>query len=117
MTKNNLAKYKQFVTKKLLHHFNGEIVGEIQIAYKISKPVLSAKDRKTPIWDFDLRGSKWEDGRSRKINTPENVDYYCLLGLENNKPSKVFFVPADDLDVAHIRIPLSGNSKYIKYVI
>jgi hypothetical protein len=71
-----------------------------------------------PVWDFDLRVSSWENGKSKKGGLPKIIDtFYLLLGLENNEPSKLFLMPAMDIKTTHIRIPVSGKSKYYKYVI
>lgn len=116
MSENYQEKFHDFALQKVVEKF-GDDYPSYQL--KISKPVLSAKNKKMPVWDFDMRGSKWSNGKSIKsFGAAINTDgWYLLIGLIKEDPNKVFFIPAKDVKVSHVRIPVSGDSKYYKYVI
>lgn len=85
---------------------------------KASNPVFTQKEKKAPMWDFDLRGSEWKDGRNHKITkTSPTCDFYILIGMIADAPEKVFLLPSNQTPSSHIRIALKGESKYNQFVI
>lgn len=85
---------------------------------KSSNPVSNEREKKNLIWDFDLRGNTWVNGRNVKsrMKDPES-DYYILVGLVDDVPQKAFIVLGSHIPSSHIKISISGQSKYYEYAI
>lgn len=85
---------------------------------KTSNPVFTQKEKKAPVWDFDLRGSAWKDGRNHKIKkSSPTCDFYILIGMIENNPERIFLLPSSPAPSSHIRIALKGESKYNQFLI
>lgn len=76
---------------------------------KLSRPVITGPRKRTRIWDFDFR-------RERKL-LPEEATYYILVGLEGDVIQKVFKIPHLKVLSQHVRISITGESKYSYYEI
>lgn len=99
------------VDADLLH--NGKVYD-----IKTSNPVFTQKEKKAPVWDFDLRGSAWRDGRNHKVaKTNPTCDFYLLIGMIGGAPEKIFLLPSNQTPSSHIRIALKRESKYNQFVI
>jgi hypothetical protein len=70
---------------------------------KYSSPTFDSKNKTLPLWDFDIR------------NKIDYCDYFILIGMENERPSAVFAVPGHVAPVRHLRISISGRSKWHAY--
>jgi hypothetical protein len=132
--KNNFFELKNFAKKYLQKHLEsglGMIVPEPTLEdfglikwqdsfyeVRVSSPVPYAKDNRSTVWDFDLRGNKWVNGRNVKIERTQTLcNFYLLIGLRENKPFKIFLLPAEKAPPSHVRITLTGRSKYYQYEI
>lgn len=99
---------KQWVTSPHDAEYNG-----IKYDIKYSHPVVVEKGDKS-IWDFSLR--KVINGK-RVGQNGGHCHYFLLIGMYNGIPKKVFLVPSKDAPTNHIRISITGTSKYHKYEI
>lgn len=72
---------------------------------KFSNPVLINKDKTKRIWDFDMRGKS------------NYCDFLVLVGIRHNRPDKIFLMKADGAPIHHIRVSITGESKYNEYLI
>lgn len=128
--------YQQFAKEKLAKHLDIdsseikhlsindpssphdlEYNGQRYIA-KIARPGLASKYEKALIWDFDVRGDKWENGRNIKVGRPAGIcDFYILIGIKNNIADRVFLIPFDESPASHVRISVEGISKYSRFEI
>lgn len=85
---------------------------------KVARPTLVMKNNASLFWDFDVRDNQWVNGRNVKLMTKSlRCDYYVLIGLEGSTPKKIFLIAAKDIPSSHVRISVSGSSKYNKYEI
>ena len=124
MFKNEFEEVKIFAQRKLALHLSvpidrefleGKINGTGKTySLKVSSPVTKSKKTNLLLWDFDLRASRWQDGRSIKSRKEKHQsDYYLLFGLnEDRSPGKVYLLPAAEIKASHIRISYAGDSKY-----
>lgn len=87
---------------------------DIRYDVKYANPTLSAKSKKIPTWDFSLR--KVHNGK-RAGQDYTHCDYFLLIGMKNGIPKRVFLVPVTDAPTNHIRVSISGYSRYHKYEI
>ena len=83
-----------------------------KIDVKTSNPVVIVKNR-NPIWDFSLR--KMRSGK--RIGQNFECDFFVLIGMKNGIPKAIYLVPSRESPKNHLRISLTGNSKYEKYKI
>lgn len=84
-----------------------------RVDVKYSHPVIVQKGKKA-IWDFNLR--KVKEGK-RSGQQGDYCDHFLLIGMHNGIPKAVFFIPSKKAPTNHIRISISGDSKYNQYVI
>lgn len=85
---------------------------------KVSSPVSIAAAKKGLVWDFDIRDNSWKNGRNIKArNDSPDCDFYLLVGLIKEQPKKTFLLGAKDAPSSHIRISVTGESKYYQYAI
>lgn len=87
---------------------------KIRFDIKISSPVKVSSKKRVFTWDFNLR--KVTQGK-RKGQDGVYCDYFLLVGMKNAVPDKIYLIPCAEAPTNHIRIPLSGNSKYTFYLI
>lgn len=78
---------------------------------KYAHPGLTNKEKKIPIWSFDLRK------KENRIAGIIECDYFVLLGLLNGLPQKVFLIPSNKVPTSNVRISIKGKSKYYQYEI
>src|SRR5690349_5465252 len=88
--------------------------GDTRYDVKYANPTISSKNKKIPTWDFSLR--KVHKGE-RTGQDYTHCDYFLLLGMKNGIPKKVFLVPVEEAPTNHIRVSISGHSRYHKYEI
>lgn len=85
---------------------------------KMSNPVFTSKNKTKRIWDFDVRTNLWSGGKNKRlVKDRHTCDYYLLIGMINNVPQKMFTIPAEITPTSHVRISVSGKSKYQQYLI
>lgn len=84
---------------------------------KMSNPTHSNLKSKVKIWDFDLRKNGSSHGKNFKAKTNSICDLWLLIGFTKAVPQNIYLVENKEVSTRHIRIPLSGNSKYTKYLI
>lgn len=117
--RQKLAEYWEVPVSKILHLSIENpisdydlLFGKLKIDIKTSTPVIVRKNRKA-IWDFSLR--KLHQGK--KTGQNNECDYFALLAIKNGIPKSIYLVPSYESQTNHIRISLTGNSKYEKYKI
>lgn len=117
--RQKLAEYWEVPVSKILHLSIENpisdydlLFGKLKIDIKTSTPVRVIKKRKA-IWDFSLR--KLHQGK--KTGQNNECDYFALLAIKNGIPKSIYLVPSYESPTNHIRISLTGNSKYEKYKI
>jgi hypothetical protein len=81
------------------------IFRNVRYDVKFSNPTIIDRDTKDKIWDFDIRGKK------------DYCDYLILIGMLNYRPMKLFLVPAKGAPLRHIRVSITGKSKWHDYTI
>jgi len=85
---------------------------EFKIDVKFSSPVIVIKNHK-PIWDFSLR----KIHKNKRTGQNNECDYFFLIGMKNGIPKSIYLIPSKDSPTNHLRIPLTKESKYEKYLI
>ena len=118
-TRQKLAEYWNVPVNKIRHLSlenpisNYDLLfGKLKIDIKTSSPCVVYRNH-AAVWDFSLR--KVHNG----IRTGQNkeCDCFVLLGIKNGIPKAIYLVPSSESPKNHLRIPLTGNSKYEKYKI
>lgn len=72
---------------------------------KFSNPTTNDGGHRGLIWDFAIRGKY------------DYCDWFVLIGMVKQRPQVVYLVPAKNAPRHHIRISLTGESKWDKYKI
>jgi len=85
---------------------------ETKFDVKFSSPCVVVKNR-SAIWDFSLR--KRHSGK--RCGQKQECDFFLLVGMKNAIPQSIYLISSDCCPTNHIRIPLTKNSKYEKYLI
>jgi hypothetical protein len=83
----------------------------IKYDVKFANPTLPNKKKRQTIWEFDLR-----KGISYRTKGKE-CDFYICIGMLNGIPKRTFLIPIDQSPKSHIRISITGESKYHKHTI
>lgn len=114
-----LAEYWDISPAKILHISKENpisdydlLFGRLRIDVKLSSPVVVVKG-KTAVWDFSLR--KCNGGK--RVGQNRECDCFVLIGMKNSIPKSIYLIPSAESPTNHIRIPLTGMSKYEKYKI
>lgn len=102
--KVNAEKIKHLTKENPISSYDLDFFG-IRFDVKYANPTLTNKQKKTPLWDFDLREKN------------KNCDFYLCIGMKNGIPKSVFLIPSDSSPSRHIRISVDGKTKYKKYEI
>ena len=102
----------EHVSKKNNQSTYDLLFGRLRLDVKFSSPVVVARGKK-PVWDFSLR--KRVGGN--RVGQKGESDAFVLVGMKNGIPLSIYLVPSAESPTNHIRISITGVSKYKKYKI
>lgn len=133
---NYLVFLRDFIIAKLAYHLQtnpvnikvrsfDNIVSEYDLSFngktyviRLSNDVYFDKKRDLKVWDFDVRENSWKERKNKRVSRKiDSCDYYILVGMVNNIPKEMFVIPLEKTPKSHVRISVSGRSKYRKYAV
>lgn len=115
-----LIQLEDFVKNILENHFNKPVehftltkpshpfdllMDDKRIDVKYSNAIRLRRNENYLFWDFDIRGKN------------DYCEYFAFLAMIDTVPKKLLFIPCKDVPRHHIRIPVSGSSKWNDFII